>query len=344
MTDEPIYDQNEFFNQEIDEQFGDADGLLIISGSEFRPSWILYNLERETYMLAIEDHKQKVLDDFKETVVSNFPSPVAYNYYRFENSYENEHQRLHFLRDTWEAIIRLVHALVVAEARHKGLNLKDAKIKFRDLLSDKLHDLLLSSERILEYAETQGQILQIATIVPKGLLNQIRNLNQTRNSFSHTGALSEQQSREIVAETLQEVVDILQALHGLKNIKVLKYLSQTGLRIRSESFSGYALTRSMESLELSATTFGKFSTFLNAETVIAFCDDNIFCLSPFVHFRSSPSGHQTQLLFLKKAKGEEPNRKLIYEVVGEAEEFELDRTVFKQHINDLQALCGLENE
>src|SRR5262249_1980076 len=59
-----------------------------------------------------------------ENACDTFPSPVGIALYRALNSASNEHERLLHFRDTAEALILVLLAVVVAECRGKGVKLK----------------------------------------------------------------------------------------------------------------------------------------------------------------------------------------------------------------------------
>jgi hypothetical protein len=61
-------------------------------------------------------------------------------------------------------------------------------------------------------------------------------------------------------------------------------------------------------------------------------------ISPFLYFKSSKEGHQTKLCFYKTKKGQEPNQKFIYEILGDSEETELDRSDFQSQLDELRYL------
>src|SRR6266850_2169749 len=143
------------YNDWVDEQYAEQSGTLDILGFQPRPSFVLFNLSQDTYQAAFDDFRRQREEELKEIVFAEFPSPIAHYFYRFENGYENELQRLHFLRDTWEAIVDLLHATVVAECRFRQVPLTDP-ILFSHLLSDSMAQRLLNTERIVSHANKQG--------------------------------------------------------------------------------------------------------------------------------------------------------------------------------------------
>src|SRR5262249_11175508 len=131
------------YNQWLDDRYAQEYKLLDIFGYQPRPSFVLFNLSKDTYQAAFDDFRRQREEEVKELVFSDYPSPIAHYFYRFENGYENELQRLHFLRDTWEAIVEVLHAAAVAECRFRRISLVEP-IVFSHFLSDSVAQRLLN--------------------------------------------------------------------------------------------------------------------------------------------------------------------------------------------------------
>jgi hypothetical protein len=182
------------YNDWLDAQYDAKSGFLDILGFRPRPSFVLYSLSQDTYQAAFADFQQQREEEIKQTVFDEFPSSIAHYFYRFENGYENELQRLYLLRDTWEAIIDILHATVVAECRFRQIPLT-APLSFSQLFSDSVAQRLLNIECIAGHTDKQGIALGISQIVKVATLEAMRELNQYRNAFSHSAAQSEVQAR-----------------------------------------------------------------------------------------------------------------------------------------------------
>ena len=125
---------------------------------------MLFSLSQDTYSVTFADFQQQHQDELKQSIFDEFPSPIAHYYYRFENGYESELQRLHFLRDTWEATIDILHAATVAECRYRSVPMA-SPIAFSHLLSDSVAQRLLNIERIITYFSSQSIALNISKMV-----------------------------------------------------------------------------------------------------------------------------------------------------------------------------------
>ena len=94
------YDACPPFNDWLDEQYSDESGELNILGYRPRPSEVLFTMSPDTYQAIFPDFMQQREEGILNSVFNNYPSPIAYYFYRVKNGYENETQRLLFLQDT----------------------------------------------------------------------------------------------------------------------------------------------------------------------------------------------------------------------------------------------------
>jgi hypothetical protein len=333
------------YNDWLDQRYtSDHSETLEIFGFKPRPSYILHQLSYDTYQAGLADYLSEREEELKETVFTAFPSPIAYYYYRFENGYENDLQRLYFLRDTWESIVDLMHALTVAECRYRKIPLSDP-IRFNDFLSDSVAQRALNIERLLSQANAGGTKLEVEGIIDLSILTQIRTLNQTRNAFSHSAAQSEKQAREWIVECYEDVIDAMASLAGLAQIRLARYLNHTdATTLRCEIFKGYHLTRTIEPIVITEHQALVCAPCFHKGRLFVAVRDHLFTIQPLLHFEEDDSGHATSILIFRQARGDTPNRVLEFEVVGKASRATIDRTVFGAEINELRTLSGLDPE
>lgn len=335
------YDACPQYNDWLDTQYTDQSGVLEILGFQPRPSFVLFTLSPDTYEAAFSDFSQQREDEIKDTVWNSFPSPIAYYFYRFENGYENELQRLHFLRDTWESVIDILHALAVAESRHRRVRLVDP-LKFKDLLTDSVAKRLENIEEITNQLSGAGVLPSVAKISPVATLNAMKNLNQSRNAFSHSAAQSEAQALNWINESYVDVLEVLAALDGLEEIQIVRYLSQVnGTTLRCESFRGHSSTRTIQNIKISHQQMIESARYFQVGQMLVIAGGLIFGLSPMIHFREDRVGHTTRLCIFRKTRGDVPDRRIEYEVIGEAIRQEEDRALFSTELSELRGLFGL---
>ena len=170
----------------------------------------------------------------------------------------------------------------------------------------------------------------------------MRELNQTRNAFSHSAAQSEVQANTWIVECIEDVFDILDDLSGLADVQVLKYMGQKdGNTLRCEVFRGHGGTKTLRDMPLTPDQVNNSRQYFTLDHMLATCDGSIFSLRPFVHFRVDQSGHATKLCLYRKARGDVPNRRLEYEIAGEATRNDEDRNAFKPELDEIRSLFGL---
>jgi hypothetical protein len=197
----------------------------------------------------------------------------------------------------------------------------------------------------MQQAADAGAPLKISQIVPVDTLQKMRELNQSRNGFSHSAAQSETQARTWIGECYGDVIDVLDDIKGLTNIRIYRYLSQLdGLTLRCESFYGHSFTRTIKPVALSATQVAASHHYFQQGQMLVECEGDFFGLRPLILFREDAAGHVTKLCLFRRTHGEAPNRKVEYEIVGEAVRHNEDRAVVQAEINELRALFGLAPE
>jgi hypothetical protein len=340
------YDSCPEFNEWIDSRHAEEHGELQILSFTVRPSYVLHQLNYATYEAALADFISSRQEDLKETVFQRFPAPIAYYFYRFENGFENDLQRLHLLRDTWEATIDVLHSLVIGECRFQGLDLSAVpQLKHHDLYSDRVDDRLLTLERVLDYALANGIVLATATAIPGQVIAEMRELNRSRNAFSHSAAQSDVQARVWIGECLEDVLDVLDQLRNVADVILMRYRAhENALTLRCEVFRGHALTRTIQTVKLTNDQAKDCQQYFYPDQMIALCGKRMFGLRPFMFFQEDASGHVTRPCVFRKAVGDSPNRKIRFGIVGPAESVEVDRALFKQEIDELRSLFGLAPE
>jgi len=329
------------YNQWLDEQYIERSGILDIFSFQPRPSFVLHSLSPDTYQAGFADFRLQWEEQLKQTVFDEFPSPIAQYFYRFENGYENELQRLHLLRDTWEAIVDILHAIAVSESSFRQLSLA-SPIEFPHLLSDSIAQRLWNVERIMDCAKNNGVALGIMQIVSPAVLSTMRELNQNRNAFSHSAAQSESQARTCIGECYEDVVDVLDGLRALSGVEILRYLSQVDSNtLRCEVFRGYGFTRTIRNVALTANQVHDSQRYFRPGQVMVSFNGVIFGVRPFVYYREDTSGHMTKLCMLRKTRGAASDRRIEYAIVGDSTGWEEDRHVFQIDLDQLRSLFGM---
>lgn len=339
------YDACEPYNDWLDEQYEEQSGnALDILGCQLRPSLVLFTMSPDTYEAAFADFTQQRAEEIKSSIFEEYPSLIAYYFYRFEKGYESELQRLHFLRDTWESVIDILHALAVSECRYHSTKLMSS-LKFKNLFTDKIAQRLDNIAAITTHLKDSGVDPIISKIFPDETVSAIRNLNRSRNAFSHCAAQSDTQAKNWINECVEDVLEVLADIDGLKEVQIVRYLNQpSGTALRCEVFKGYSSTKTIEEFKISEQQSLKSKQYFRQGQLLAIVDNFIFCLQPMIHFCEEDSGHMTRLCVFRKAQGADPDRRINYEIVGNALPHNEDWNFFRTELNELRALFDLGTE
>jgi hypothetical protein len=261
MSDQPDiqYEDNAEFNTYLDDQYE----LVDIEGFRFQPSKVLYTMEIESYRITLLDYYKQKDEDFRQTVKNNYPAPIAYNFHQFQHGYEHNLERLHYLRDTWEALINFLHAFVISEYRCKKIDLRGSGVNYSDFFSDKYSEKLSTIRALLDNSLKKQLDLISQTVIPITTIDKMVELNRLRNGFSHSATLSVEQAGSIIAETEDDVIGLLMELKKLENFELIRYLGteDTIGRIRHVSFRGFAITRTIDYKNLTADQITNYSQF-----------------------------------------------------------------------------------
>jgi hypothetical protein len=332
------------YNDWLDESYSEASGTLDILGFQPRPSEVLFRLSPDTYQASFADFCLEWEEQLKEKVESEFPSPIAHYFYRFNSGYESELQRLHFLRDTWESIVDVLHAMTVAECRYRRLRLADP-VKMPELMSESVAARLTNIERIFRLATNAGGALKMSSIVQLATLQKMRELNRSRNGFSHSAAQSEAQARGWIHECYSDVIDVLDEIRGLADVDIYRYMGQDDAStLRCEAFYGHGFTRTIKRVTVTGAQAAASQRYFLQGQILVMLDGDLFGLRPFIFFREDAVGQATRLCLFRKPLGDAPDRRIEYEIVGDAVRLNEPRLTFQSEIDEIRALFGLQPE
>ncbi len=320
---------NPDFNRWVEENY-----KVEIEDYKYLSSEVLYKIKYENYIDALRRYNadpKVALSRIEE----RFPLPIAYYFYQANNNYQNDHHRLDLLKSCWESIVFFLFGLVVAEARHKKLPLSSLGIKWGKYWSDKLFDKLTIIENILDYASKNGISFECSSLIPISTLAHIKTLNQERNGFAHSAARTSAQQKELFNTLYPLMENVLKQLIGLENVIVLRYHSaETPLIPRCEIYNGSSIEGRKEGVVLKKESYIAILENWNADSIFAIINDEVFCLSPFIHFSQETHETSAMICFYKKKKG----GKYLFEVVSKAQDKEFEKRCFTAMENSLRAL------
>lgn len=336
------YEANPDFNLDFD----GSNQQVVIGNFTFNPSQVLYNMDYSGYVAELDLFNEREEEKLRETIYYEYPLPIAFYFHQAENAYNNNNHRLQLLRSTWESIIFTLYALVVGEARSKGLPLRniaqsDAQgnpdLSFNDYFSDRLAQKLLIIERILTYNQANNSGLLCANVITIPIIQKIRNLNQERNEFMHVAAISEEQAGNSYTSLFPDVLEVLKDLRELEFVDIMHFIqvADAVTNLRCEIFNGHGLARSIKTISVTAAQLGQLGNQLNAQNILAKYQGEVFSITPFLHYHPEANGNSTNLCYFKRKAA---NARYEFEIVSRSEAIEFERVIFQDRTDELRAL------
>jgi len=307
MSDDKKIDYLEHydFNQSLDDEMGEVE----ICGERLCPSQILFELKPETYRIALTDFLSQKLEDLKLLVFDYFPSLIAYNYRLSEKGpgANDPVKKFLHLKDAWEGAINILYAIVFGEIRAKSVDIKHADVYYsgqakqrfntRIILTDELKQKLENIRAVINYLNSASLGLKSESFIRTELLDVLYELQNNRNHFSHTATpTKEQASKElmIIAPLFNSALENMQFL---ENVIIFRFESFSE-KCWVETFKGHHLNKEFENIIIPPEKIACVTT-NPGQVVFAKWDDDIFSISPFIHYTNDDSGHETYLCFYK---------------------------------------------
>jgi hypothetical protein len=306
VLDDLRYEAHEDFNQSID----DDEGVITVLDTQFRASEILFTLQKETYRIALTDFEERQAEELKQLAFNVLPDCIAYHYWQSQRgpNSNNPIERFLHLKDSWEAVIFTLNALVWGEVRANSIDLKAADVyhsgaanlrfNSRVLLSDELKQILENVKAVVNYSTTNGLHLKCGDNITLDLINTLNELQNNRNHFSHTATPTREQAEEELRVVLPLFKTVLKNLRFFEDISILRFDSFT-TKCRFQTFKAHSLSREFDdNIEVQAAQ--QVYVMTNAgEVIFAKWVDEIFSLSPFMHYKHDTTGHETYLSVYK---------------------------------------------
>ncbi len=320
---------NPDFNRWLEEYYS-----VEIEEYKYLSSDVLYKINYDDYIEALNRYNTDPKIELSR-IEEKFPSPIAYFFYQAINNYQNDHHRLDLLKSCWESVVFFLYGLVVAEVRHRKISLKSIGIVWKTLWSDRLFDKLTIVENIIDYTTKNGIHFDCASLIPISTLTLIKKLNQERNGFEHSAARTSAQQQTLYNDLYPLLESVLKQLVKLENVTILRYYSaETPLIPRCEIYNGSSLEGRKETVILKRDNYVEILDYFNANSLFAKVNNEVFCISPFVHFCQETHETNATICFYKKEK----SGKYLFEVVGKSQDKEFDKTPFDLMINQLRCL------
>lgn len=329
------YTDNPEFNEWLD---NDSENSVTIAAYTFLPSETLYKMNYEQY---VEAYKAYLEDDtiLLEDVYANFPTPISYYLYQAQENYDNPHHRLDLLKSAWEALVYFLYGVVVGEVRHRKIPLKEFGIDLKEYYSDRLASRLTIIENILDNCKKKNYPLTGSTILSINAISKLRELNQKRNAFEHSFAATPEQQRALYDELFPEMISALKMLRDLDKISIFRFHStgDGGLLLpRCDVFRGHSLDGAKKPIQLTKDDLNIILSYFTPQWIFAHIEgENVFCLSPFIHFKKGAQDSPPKITVYKK---KETGGMYKYGVIGQAGSIDIDKILFNDRDDEIRRL------
>lgn len=302
------YADNPDFNKSIDDEIGQIE----IYGEEFSPSYILYELKQETYRIALTEFFERRFEELQQLVFDRYPALIAYNYrlsVRGPGANDPVKKFLH-LKDAWEGAINILNALAFGEIRAKSVVLKTAPVyhsgnpnsnfKAKVIRTDELKQRIENIKAIINYSAAISLNLKSEQHISLSLLDNLYELQDNRNHFSHFSTPTREQAAEELKSVLPIFNAVLEELQFLDNVNIFRFDSFT-TKCHLETFKGHHLNKEYDDVDVDPARLS-YVMVNPGEVIFAKWGEDIFSLSPFLHYLNDGSGHETYLCFYKGKK------------------------------------------
>lgn len=303
------YADNPDFNQSIDVETGE----IAIYGEKFSASYVLYELKRETYRIGLTDFLEQKHEELQQLAFDNFPSLIAYNYrlsLRGPGANDPVRKFLH-LKDAWEGAINVLNALAMGEVRSKSMVLKTAPVyhsgnpnmnfKAKVIRTDELKQRLENIRAIVNFSSDSSLGLQCGENISSSLLDNLYALQDNRNQFSHFATPTKEQAEEELSKVLPLFDKALEELQFLQNVTILRFES-FDKKCHFETFMGHHLNKEYDDKIEVDPAMLRYVMTCPGQVIFAKWDNELFSLSPFLHYLNDNTGHETYLCFYKGKK------------------------------------------
>jgi hypothetical protein len=313
MSNNILYEDDECkrFNDSLDEE-----GYIEIAGIAFQRSRILYELASNTYFDAYNEFQEQEFHDLQQTVFSTYPACIAYNYRlteKGEGANDPVRKLLH-LKDTWEAIVFVLYALVMGEVRFRNIEMKTLQIfvspgtggnpiyancTSEKILSDAIKQKIQITKAIILHCKNNNLGFKCVKI-DETLLDDLLDLQDIRNDISHHTAPTREQAESELSSVIPLFQKMLAKTMFLESCNILRFENYTSV-CRCETFNGHYLNREYEDYPFQGPQKTLVLS-LGQEQLFVNWDEDCFSLSPFLHFFRDESGHESFISFFKRKK------------------------------------------
>jgi len=340
--------------QRFDESL-DADAEIRIAGAIFFPSKILATMEPDFYKEALLEFEQSEKNDAVTLICEKYPKPIALHLYRALLGTRDTKSRFESLRDTWEATIYIIYALVLGEFRANQYPLKLTRTQREEHISVKQHKQMsiddiytqtLSNkldviEQLYDYAMLNALPLNCLRIISSDIIRRIRDLNKVRNDFAHSESRSETKTHQYLEKTVDEVIAILRLASELKGVRLVRYLHGTKEYSKHafEVYRGQNIGADETEIDTSIIQRLSGDKILHPQNILAIYNDHMYLLAPWYIHIQADAGTSTRLCYYQRQ--DKKTKNFIFAVLGQGETMTRPEADFTNDSSELVSLLRL---
>lgn len=302
-----------------------------VDGVPLSPAEALEKCRPDEYQIALMEYARREGELALQNACDHFPFPVAIALNRGLKAAPNEHQRLLHFRDTAEALILVLLAVVVGECRAKGVKLKGVKypdptgkqvdLTAAKLLNGSVAHRLGMLEGILQSLPNDGTLACVEEIHVEAV-RRLAEFNGIRNDFSHYETMSEHEAGLVCLDLKEQLADAMVAFEWLAKTELAVFVNAVSGKPNMAKFelhAGHADGMPLEERLLIGPALLKCLGIVREQLArpLFHFDGDVFEATPFLHTELHANGHRRHIWVLRRhfpKTGE-----FEFEIVGERE-------------------------
>jgi hypothetical protein len=316
MSNQIRYEDCQEFNDFLDSDRNieiKSGKLLVTRDYEVSLSRTLFDADPIGYAQAYAAYLDDEFEKLKEVVFFQYPSIIAHHFRLSEKGIgaNDPIQKLLHLKDTWEAIIFILHAMIWGEVRKKQINVNAAQVfvsfdpggnpvyatfntgrVFSDALKQKLYNI----QAIIRYSKQQNLSLK-CEIISEDLIDYLLKLQDIRNDISHHAAPTRAEAESELRQVIPLFRDMLPETEFLQRCRIFRF-ENYGANCQCEEFNGYSLRSEYQGLAFQGADLA-YVLALGQQHLFVVWDNDCFSVSPFLHFVPDGQGHESYLSVYK---------------------------------------------
>jgi hypothetical protein len=299
------------YNESLDEE-----GVVNIAGIEFKRSQILFDLAKVTYEEGYGEFLEEQFKELQQTIFDLYPANIAYHYRLSEKGQgaKDPVKKLFHLKDSWEAMVYVLYAIVMGEVRFRNMDLTAVAVivgskpdgtpiieNFNTdrILTEAIKIKIQNIKAIIEHCKKHS-LGFICETIDVTLCDDLLALQDIRNDISHHAMPTKLQAEAELKMVIPLFEGMLEKTRFLGSCKILRFENHS-TETQCESFNGYSLNQEFED-HIFVDPHKTYVLGLGKEHLFAEWKNECFSLSPFLHFDIDASGHESYISFYKRKK------------------------------------------